>query len=231
VVGFRFLKRVEKQSENGMFSERLVTVLDEPYRILRINLLRAVADAPLKVILVTSPGPAEGKSTTCANLGAVLAQAHKNTLIMDGDLRKPSMHKFFGVDNLFGVVDVLSGELNLSEVWEEPLPKLKMLSSGPLLPDSAQLLDSERFAELVYLARQQFDCVLVDSPAMGSVFDPMIIAAHVDAVLLVLDSKTRKESLRNAVRGLEAVGANILGTVINNVEKAKSSHHVNNYSA
>jgi capsular exopolysaccharide synthesis family protein len=220
----------------GTPSEHLVTLLDpvgaasEAYRSLRTSLLYAKMDAPPTVILITSPGLADGKSTTCANLAVVLAQAGKETLVIDGDLRKPSLHRIFGVPNVSGMVNVLSGEHDLSEVCTEPFPGLKMLSTGPIPPYPTELLSSGRFEELLGQARQRFDYVLVDSPPTELVSDPMIIAAQVDAVLLVLDSQgTSKGSLRKAVRNLEAVGANVLGTLVNKAPKAQTGRYGYSY--
>ncbi len=235
MAGFR-LQRQEQKDKVGTPSEHLVTLLDpagaasEAYRSLRTSLLYAKMDAPPTVILITSPGLADGKSTTCANLAVVLAQAGKETLVIDGDLRKPSLHRIFGVPNVSGMVNVLSGEHDLSEVCAEPFPGLKMLSTGPIPPYPTELLSSGRFEELLGQARQLFDYVLVDSPPTELVSDPMIIAAQVDAVLLVLDSQgTSKGSLRKAVRNLEAVGANILGTLVNKAPKAQTGRYGYSY--
>jgi capsular exopolysaccharide synthesis family protein len=230
------LQRQAQKDKSGALSEHLVTLLDpaavasEAYRSLRTSLLYAVVDAPPKVVLVTSPSSADGKSTTCANLAVVLAQAGKETLVIDGDLREPSLHKIFGVPNGSGVVNVLSGEHNLSEVWKEPLPGLKIVSTGPMPPYPAELLSSGRFAEFVGQARRLFDYVLIDSPPTDLVSDPMIIATQADAVLLVLDSqKTSKGALRKAMRNLEAVGANVLGTVMNKSTEAETGRYGYSY--
>jgi len=231
VARFRLQRQVQKDKD-GNLSESLVTVLDpagvasEAYRSLRTNLLYAVADTPPTVILITSPTSADGKSVTCANLAVVLAQAGKEILVMDGDLRQPGLHKIFGVPNVSGVVDVVFGEHNLSEVCEEPVPGLKIIPTGPIPPNPAELLSSGRFAEFVGQTRRLFDYVLIDSPPTESVTDPMIIATQADAVLLVLDSEgTSKASLRKAMRNLEAVGANVLGTVMNKSPKAQTASY------
>lgn len=213
-------------------SGRLVTILEpggvaaEAYRSLRTNLLYALVDAPPKIVVFTSPGPGEGKSTTCANLGVVLAQAGKKTLLLDCDFRKPVMHKFFGERNLRGIVDVLVGERSLQRVWHEPLTMLKMVSVGSVPPNPTELLGSRRFSDLLNTARQDFDYVLVDAPPVGLVSDPAILATQGDGVMLVLDAQsTRKGALREGVRSLEAVGANILGTVMNNVRADKGGYY------
>lgn len=213
-------------------SNRLVTVLDptsaaaEAYRILRTNLLYSIVDNPPEVIALTSPGAGEGKSVTCANLGVMLAYSEKDTLIVDCDLRKPVMHRIFGKGNAEGLVNILAGERDLRETSQLFLPQLRIVTAGPATPNSAELLESARFAEFLYHAREEFDYVLLDSPPMGSVSDPVILATRVDGVLMVLDAQnTRKGALRQAIRRLEAIGATVLGTVMNRVESSKASHY------
>ena len=228
---FRLRRRAQKDKV-GNISGSLVTLLDpagissEAYRALRTSLLYAAVDVPPKVLLITSPGSGHGKSTICANLAVVLAQADREILVIDGDLREPSLHRIFDVPNVNGVVNVLSGEYNLLEVCEETFPGLKIISTGPIPPYPAELLSSGRFSELVGEARRQFDYVLIDSPPMESVSDSIIIAAEADAVLLVVDAEeTSKGSLRKAVRNFEAVGANVLGTVMNKARKAETGSY------
>jgi len=225
------------QNDNvDALSEQLVTVLDpasvasEAYRSLRTSLLYAVANTPPTVILITSPGLMDGKSTTCANLAVVLAQAGKETLVIDGDLHKPSLHKIFGVPNVNGMVNVLSGEYGLSEMCTEPFPGLKILSTGPIPPNPAELLISGRLAPLIGKARQLFDYVLIDSPPTELVSDPMIIATQADAVMLVLNyEEPSKASMHRAVHDLEAVGANVVGTVMNKAPKTETRRYGYNY--
>ena len=229
-------RRQAQKDEVDTLSEQLVTVLDpaavasEAYRSLRTTLLYAVANTPPTVILITSPGLMDGKSTTCANLAVVLAQAGKETLVIDGDLHKPSLHKIFGVPNINGMVNVLTGEYDLSEMCTELFPGLKILSTGPIPPSPAELLISGRLVPLIRQARQLFDYVLIDSPPTDLVSDPMIIATQADAVMLVLNSEeTRKVSLHRAVHDLEAVGANVVGTVINKAPKTEIRRYEYNY--
>jgi capsular exopolysaccharide synthesis family protein len=231
VARFQLQRQAQKDNVDTP-SKPLVTLLDpagvasEAYRSLRTSLLYAAVDAPPTVISITSPGSEDGKSITCANVAVVLAQADKETLVIDGDLREPSLHRIFGVPNVSGLVNVLHGEHDLLEESKEPFPGLKIISTGPIPPNPAELLSSGRFAELVGQARRLFDYVLIDSPPTELVSDPMIIATQADAVLLVLDAEgTRKGSLRKAMRNLEAVGANVLGTVMNKASKAETSSY------
>jgi len=217
--------------ERNGFPGELVTIQNpigaasEAYRMLRTNLFYALVDDPPKVIVLTSADPKEGKSTTVANLGVTLAEAGQSTLILDCDLRKPMLHYFFGVRNLSGMLDVLVGERKLQEVWQEPMPALKLVTPGPLPPNPAELLSSRRFAQFLAQVRQQFEYVLLDTPPIGSASDAAVLAANGDGVLLVLDSqRTSRSSLREALHTLESVGANVLGTVMNNCEVPRDGH-------
>jgi capsular exopolysaccharide synthesis family protein len=233
-------RREEAQTHNvpaEELDERLVTVLDhdsavsEAYRTLRTNLIHSWVDTPPKAIVLTSPARGEGKSITCANLGVVLAQAEKKILLVDCDFRKPTLHNFFRLDNLRGVADVLARERRLQEVWREPVEGLMVVSAGAIPPNPSEVLGSRRFSEFLAGVRQEFDYILVDASPMGVVSDPAILATQGDGVLLVLDAQnTRKGSVRQTMRSLETVGANVLGTVMNNVTISKDSYYRGGYT-
>jgi capsular exopolysaccharide synthesis family protein len=196
----------------------------EAFRTVRTNLFYSLVDEPPKVITLTSPHPREGKSFVCANLGVVLAQAEKNTLVVDCDLRRPVLHNFFGMRNLRGIVNVLAGEFGLEEVWVEPLPGLRVVSVGPVPLHPAEILSSRRFAEFLRQAREGFDYVLLSAPPTQVVADGAIISAQGDGVLLVFDAQhTSKRTVRHSVRSLETVGANVLGTIMNNMKGSQEA--------
>lgn len=213
--------------------EALTTITDptggasEDYRTLRTSLLYSLVDGPPKAIVITSPGPGEGKSTTCANLGVVLAQAGKKTLLVDCDLRKPRIHQLFGIRNVEGIVNVLVGERNLEEVAQDAdAHELKVITSGPIPPNPSELLGSSRFADLLEQARQNFDYLLLDTPPVEAVSDATILAGQTNGTLLVFDARnTRKGAVRQCVHGLQSVGANVLGTVMNSVKTGKGSYY------
>jgi capsular exopolysaccharide synthesis family protein len=216
------------------FSRRLTTLDDpaggasEAYRTLRASLLRTLKMSPPAVVVLTSPGPSEGKSTTCANLGVALAQAGHKTLIMDCDLRGPLLHRVFGLSNSYGLVDVLANGYDLQDLLREPpLANLNVVTSGSRPPNPTELLGSGRFSEVVREARERFDYVLLDSPhllaagpsSIGSFADPLELDSRADGVLLVLDAQgTTRNALRKALRTLESAGSSVLGLVVNNVE-------------
>lgn len=216
----------QTEMEHDSFLEGLVTVHDpggaasEAYRMLRTNLFYALVDSPPRVIVLTSAGPGEGKSTTAANLAVALVQAGKSTLLLDCDLRKPTLHVLFGARNLKGLVDVLIGERKLEEVYQEQIPGLSLVTPGPPPPNPAELLSSRRLVEILRQARQEFEYVLVDTPPVGRVSDAAVVAANGEGVLMVIDAqRTRKRALKQAMHTLEGVGANVLGTVVNKVNK------------
>jgi capsular exopolysaccharide synthesis family protein len=225
------------EDERNDFSEALVAVQDpagavaEAYRMLRTNLFYAQVDTPPKVIVLTSAGHDEGKSITVANLGMTLAQAAKDTLILDCDLRKPAQHKIFRAPRgTGGLVDVLVGEQDLQEVWQEPIPRLKLIPAGAPPPNPAEILTSRRLAEFLRQVRQEFDYVLVDTPPVRYASESAALATNGDGVLVVLDCQhTRKGSLRQALHRLESVGANVLGTVMNKYEAPRGSSRASEY--
>ena len=204
----------------------LVTLLDpyseasEAYRTLGITLMHAPIGASRRVVVITSPSPLEGKSTTCANLGVVLAQAEKRTLIADCDFRKPAMHKIFELRNTIGMADVLAGERSLQEACQQTSQqRLQVMTAGLVPPNPVEPLSSERFSQLLDKMRQEFDYIVVDVPPTSLVTDPLIVAAQGDVVLLVVDARvTREIAVKQSLRSLENVGAHVLGTVVNNAK-------------
>ncbi len=228
--------RVQKRASTNDHAEYLVTIKKpfsadaEAYRTLRTNLLYSTVDGPSKVVVLASPGPGEGKTTICANLSVALAQAGKSTLAVDCDFRNQNLHHYFGLRNSWGLVDVLSGEHILQEVWKEPFEGLKVVPGGSMPPYPAELLSSSRFAEFLAGVRGNSDYVLLDSPPIGKFADPVILATQSDGVLLVVDARnTSKISVRQSVHRLQAVGANVLGTVVNKVERAKEDAYYTRY--
>jgi capsular exopolysaccharide synthesis family protein len=219
----RQAQKEEREAKTTALTEHLIVVSDpynaaaESYRTLRTNLLHTSVEDSLRVILVTSPGRGEGKTHTCANLSVALTQAGKNTLAVDCDLRSPNLHRYFGLDNVQGIVDVLMGKRNPQEVWEESVNGLKVLSTGPILIDPTELLYSWRFSEFIASVQEEFDYVVLDSPAVGIVSDPLILATQSDGVLLVLDAQnTPKVAVWRSARSLKTVRAPVIGTVVNN---------------
>ncbi|MEW6541829.1 MAG: CpsD/CapB family tyrosine-protein kinase [Bacillota bacterium] len=191
----------------------------EAYRTLRTNLGFAAPDRAAKVILITSAGPEEGKTTTAGNLAVVLAQAGHGVCLLDADLRKPRLHKVFGVENEVGLTNVLSQNLALEKaVVQSAAGGVALLPSGPIPPNPAELLGSGRMKEVLGRLAERYDFVLVDSPPVLAVTDASLLAARVDGVLLVIRAAdTRVEPAQEAKARLEKTGGRILGVTLNKV--------------
>jgi signal peptidase I len=216
---------VQRETKSDILTQRLAAILEpagrasEAYRSLGRRLVHASLEKPPKVTVVTSPGRGEGKSVTCANLGVVLAQAGRSTLVVDCDFRKPVIHKVFGFRNLLGTIDVLDGLVWLHEVYGEAIPGLKVAPAGPPAPDPEGRLGSARFTEFLARAREEFEYILINAPPTETVSDLATLAGRGDGVLLVLDAqKARRDSVQRSIRNLETNGARVLGTVVHNVD-------------
>ena len=208
-------------------SSDLVTTTDsqspaaEAYRTLRTNLDFVGLEHPLRTLLLTSPGPEEGKSVVLANLAVALAQAGKQVIIADCDLRHPQQHELFGVANTLGLTTILRDQTPLSALplSDSGVKGLSVLAGGPAAPNPAELLAQPYLAELIAALSARADLVLFDAPPIVVVTDAAILAAKVDGVLLVINTRgTQREHARRAKELLEKVNARLLGAVMNNVE-------------
>ena len=195
------------------------TPVVESFRALRTTLQHNGAGKASKVLLVTSSAPQEGKTTLSSNLAASFARGGGRTLLIDGDLRRPRVHRATGGENAVGLSSVLMGKASLAEAVVANLeePNLFVLPSGPIPPDPAELLGSRRMEDLLAEARRTYDRVLIDSPPVASVTDPCILARFADAVVLVIaHGRTSVQLIRRARESLDAVGVKPWGAVINN---------------
>lgn len=190
----------------------------EAYRTLRTNIQFASLDRAAKSLLVTGANPGCGKSTTVANLGVVMAQAGSAVLIVDTDLRRPSMHKFFNLVNDSGLTNFLVNlNMDLERVVRRTaVSNLYVMTSGPIPPNPAELLATNKMKHVAALFKEKFDRVIYDSPPIIAVTDAAILSRLVDATVMVLDhgGVTRDEA-RFALEQLQKVKANVIGAVIN----------------
>jgi capsular exopolysaccharide synthesis family protein len=171
-----------------------------------------------KCLLVTSARPGEGKSTICANLALRLASSGRRVLLLDADLRRPSLHQVFGVPNRTGLSQLLVGEMEPHDACQEIASGLTLLPSGPPPPDPQQLLMSEELDRVLRLMRDSFDMIVIDSPPVLSCSDAAILSRRVDGVIVVLSSgRVNAADVQLLRRRLEEVGATILGSVLNRV--------------
>ncbi|PAD67847.1 capsular biosynthesis protein [Bacillus sp. 7586-K] len=198
----------------------------EQFRTIRTNIQFSSVDKELQTIIVTSSGPGEGKSTNTANLAVVFAQQGKRVLLIDADLRKPTVHYTFRTENHVGLSNVLTRQLTLEEaVSTTAQEKLWVLSSGPIPPNPSELLGSKNMQVLLEQAKEEYDVIVIDTPPVLAVTDAQILANLADGVVLVVSSgKTERDSAKKAKELLESAQAKILGVVLNN-KKAEESHY------
>lgn len=198
----------------------------ERTRNIRTNLLFMMPEQRLQTVLITSPNPAEGKTTVALNVAIIMAQAGSRTLLVDTDLRRPRVHQAFSLERKEGVSSVVMGESELDDAVKSTfVPKLDVLCAGPIPPDPTALLHSKRFAQLMGELRERYDVVILDSPPVLPVTDAMIIATHADGVLVVARSEaTPREALALARHELETVNATLLGAVLNEHEVAQRGY-------
>jgi succinoglycan biosynthesis transport protein ExoP len=196
----------------------------EAYRTLRTSLLFAAAQREAKSILVTSPHAGEGKTVTSVNLAVALAQAHKRVLLVSADLRKPRLHRFFGISNELGLTSVLIGEAKPWEiVVDVNLEHLKVVPSGPVPGNPAELLGSEAMGSLLTGFREVADFVIIDSAPALVVADALTLAPFIDAALFVADAqRTTRAAVLHGRTQLEQVNANVIGAVLNNFDPSKA---------
>ena len=198
----------------------------ESYRMLRTSVLLSTAGAPPKTILITSSQPGEGKTTTAVNTAISLSQLGSSVLLIDADLRRPAIHKAFKIPHTRGISNYLSSHTPLEDlIVKLPIPNLSVLPCGPIPPNPAELISSDRMKELLRTLSQQFDHILIDSPPLISVTDPVILSTMVDGSILVVQSgKSTRELVRRARRELAGVGARVFGVVLNNVNVKREGY-------
>lgn len=201
--------------------------ISEQYRTIRTNLQFSSVDKPLHSILVTSAGPAAGKSITAANLAVVYAQQDKRTLLIDADLRKPTVHYTFRLDNLRGLSNVLVGDSTLENAVEESdVDNLDILSCGPIPPNPSELLASKRMGDILKQAKQLYDFIIFDTPPTLAVTDAKILANIVDGTLLVYRSGTTElEEAERAAEIMKDAKARLLGAILNDRPKGTASYY------
>lgn len=216
-----------KANGNGANSTALIALEDarspmsEAYRHLRTSLLFSSAGKPPQTILVTSSQPAEGKTTTAINTAITLAQAGADVVIIDCDLRRPRLHNHFGFSNSHGLTNYLSGEKNPDNLLKPypDLPKLKVITSGPIPPNPAELLSSNEMKNLLAFLKTNYKHVIIDSPPAISFTDAAILSTLVDGVVLVaMAGKSSIHLIRRFKQRLANIGARIYGVVLNGIK-------------
>lgn len=229
---------MKKNTKKSNIKDKLIVHTDpkalvsEAFRNMRTNVHYSNVDKELKIIQITSSQQEEGKSTIAANYATTLAQTGKKVLIIDCDLRRPSIHKTFGVPNVNGLINVLMRENELDRsIKYTKVEGVFVLVAGPVPPNPSEMLESKRMGEIIDVARGIFDIVILDSPPVLPVTDALITSKYADGTIVVVAlEETQKEALKKTVESLENVDANIIGTVVNKANIKRGHYGYGGYS-
>ena len=208
-----------QEQSNGLMILDSRSSAAEAYRVLRTSMLLSAADRPPKTVLVTSGQASEGKTTTVVNMAISLSQLGASVLIIDCDLRRPATHKLLNVEHQNGLSTYLSRETEINGLIRKlPIGNLSLLPCGPIPPNPAELLSSNKMKSMLAMLSEHYDHILIDSPPLLSVADSVILSTMVDGVILVVHGgKSTRIAARRARQELTAVGAKIFGVVLNNL--------------
>ena len=220
----RSLTRIRRNDTNDSRIDPIVITYHRPqsrgaeaFRAVRVSLYFSTQAAGLKVIQITSPNPGDGKSTLAMNLAVSIANSRKKVLLLEADFRRPRVHRMLGAHNEHGIVEVLKGTAELSDALQTTeIANLDCLTCGNKPSNPAELLTAHQFEDLLEVARERYDFVILDTPPLLAVTDPSVVAPRVDGVFVIM--RLRKSSRVTATRAVEvlySVGANVLGIVVN----------------
>ncbi len=205
--------------------------ISEAYKAIRTNLLFSLAPLSKKVVVVSSALPNEGKSTTCGNLAITMAQTSARVMLIDGDLRKPTQHKFFEVDNVKGLSNLLVGFDSVADsVKRNVVKNVDLVTAGALPPNPSELLGSENMEIFLKKMEEYYDYILIDSPPVNVVTDAVVLSKHAAGILMIARSmNTTIEDLDNALSVIKTANGNVLGVVVSDVNKESGSGYYRSY--
>ena len=202
----------------------------EAYRSLRTNIKFSSVDKPIKTLVVTSSIMGEGKSTVSGNLANILSQDGARVLIIDCDLRKPSMHYKFHVSNGEGLTDVLIGNSDLKSVLKKIEESLFLITAGAIPPNPVEMLGSKAIEDLISELSINFDYIILDTPPILPVSDTLLLASKADATLIVVKArKTKEKMVKESYDRLVEARANVIGTILNESDKSLDNKYCGYY--
>lgn len=206
--------------------------ISEVYKTLRTNIQFSSIDTPFKTIMATSAVKGEGKTTTVSNLAVAYAQEGKKVILIDCDLRSPSIHQVFSQSNHAGLTNILANQNQWQEVIRDTtIDTLSLLTSGPIPPNPAELLASRRMKSLIEELKQHYDMIFFDVPPVLAVTDSLVVSALSDGVILVVNAgKVDKELVRKTKASLEHVNARLIGVVLNRINRSERKAALHYYN-
>lgn len=208
------LKKTPVLTKNSDFS------VVEAYKTIRTNLMFATQNPGCKRVIITSTSPNEGKSMNCCNLAITLAQTDSKVLIIDCDLRKPTIHKWFKIKGIPGLSEVLAGMITVKQaLHESDYPNLHIICGGTVPPNPAELLSSPAMDEMLGILSKEYEYILLDTPPINLVADALVLSAKTDGVVIIVrQGETTHPELKHALSSLEFAKAKVLGIILNGVE-------------
>lgn len=210
------------------------SIISEEFKAIRTNIQYSNLDKKIKTILVTSTTKNEGKTTIATNLAVNFAQIdNKKVLIIDCDLRNPSVHKEFDISNIKGVSDLLLEEKNiLNYIKQTEVKNLHIITAGAIPPNPSEMLSSNKMREFIEIIKEEYDYVFIDTPPIGMVTDAGILASFVDGTVMVVRSESVEiKAIQDAKKKLKAVNANIIGAILNRNKVKKDDYYYLYYGA
>lgn len=202
------------------------SIAAEAYRSLRTNIQYSSFDKKYQTLVVTSANPGEGKTTVAGNLALVLAQGESKVLLVDCDMRRPSMHKNFRVTNTYGISDLLIGKQKLETVVNNVNSNLSIITAGNIPPNPAEMLASKAMTAFLEEMKNKYDYIVLDTPPLQAVTDAQILSTKADGTLIVVRSGvTKKEAVHNAVSMIKNVNGHVIGTILNAAENKKDKYY------
>ena len=203
----------------------------EAYRTVRTSLLFSSPKDPPRTIVVTSPGPREGKTANAVNLAVTMAAAGKKVLLVDADMRKPRVHKVFGFENTTGLADILGGMNDIGKTLRKsPCPGLTVMTSGRVPANPSELLGADRMHQFLEAVGKSFDRIVLDTTPLIAVTDATLAGLAADGVILVVNAGAAgKRILRRCIDQLQSVSVNVIGTVLNSMDARRGSSYYSSY--
>ncbi len=202
------------------------SIAAEAYRTLRTNIQYSSFDNEYRTIVVTSSEPGEGKTLTAGNLALALAQGESKVLLVDCDMRKPSVHKNFRISNENGLTDLLLHKRTMEQVMVKYNENLTIVSAGRVSPNPSEMLGSRAMGTFLEEMKDHFDYIVMDTPPLGAVTDAQVLSTKVDGIILVVKAgATKKDVVMNSVNLIKKVNGNLIGTVLNGVEQSKNKYY------
>ncbi|OOM79449.1 tyrosine-protein kinase YwqD [Clostridium sp. BL-8] len=220
-------KKVLKRKRNVMYTveDNPKSIVAEAYKTLRTNIQYSSFDNEIKTLVVTSAEMSEGKSTVAQNIALTFAQSEKKVILLDCDLRRPSVHINLNASNLIGISEILLGKVQIEEAVQKHNDNLYFLTSGKIPPNPSEMLASSAMSYLIEKLKQDYDIVILDTAPLNLVTDAQILSTKADGtVLVVRAAKTKKDVVIEAKGLLNMVGANIIGTVLYAVENTRDKY-------